>query len=87
MDIGTWLNNERGRLKALAEHFGLTQSAVSQWRTKGVPVGRMRAVRDFTRGEVSLEDMLPAPAGTQADVIDPAAGTGDTNLEAQPHAA
>lgn len=67
MDICTWLDADRGRLKALAAHFGLTQSAVSQWRANGVPVGRMRAVRDFTGGEVTLEDMLPpAPANQEA---------------------
>lgn len=44
---------------ALAAHFQLTPSAVSQWRGNGVPVDRMRAVRDFTGGVVTLEDMLP----------------------------
>lgn len=46
----------------MAEHFGLTQSAVSQWRTNGVPPARMKAVRDFTGGAVTLDEMLPDPA-------------------------
>jgi DNA-binding transcriptional regulator YdaS (Cro superfamily) len=63
MDFISWLDAEegRGRLTALASHFGLTQSAVSQWRVNGVPPGRMKAVRDFTGGVVTLEEMLPDP--------------------------
>ncbi len=59
MDLPTWLDGYRGRLTALAEHFGLTQSAVSQWRTNGVPLHRMKPVREFTDGEVSLDEMVP----------------------------
>jgi DNA-binding transcriptional regulator YdaS (Cro superfamily) len=65
MKLAHWLDAERGRLSKLAAHFELTQSAVSQWRTKGVPVDRMKAVRDFTSGAVTLEDMLPEPAERQ----------------------
>lgn len=73
MDISTWLDADRGRLKALAEHFGLTLSAVSQWRANGVPVGRMRAVRAFTAGQVTLEDMLPAAPAASTEVARDAA--------------
>lgn len=59
MDLPTWLDADRGRLTALAAHFNLTQSAVSQWRTNGVPLNRMKAVREFTAGAVSLEEMVP----------------------------
>lgn len=59
MNFPTWLDADRGRLTAVAMHFGLSQSAVSQWRTKGVPPARMKAVRDFTGGAVSLDEMLP----------------------------
>ena len=62
MNFPNWLDADRGRLTALAAHFGLTQSAVSQWRTNGVPPQRMKAVRDFTGGAVTLDDMLPEPA-------------------------
>lgn len=65
----------------MAQHFGLSQSAVSQWRSNGVPPARMKAVRDFTGGEVTLDDMLPDsqpgtpnPAGRALiDVAAPAA--------------
>ena len=50
MTLIDWLASNRGRLTALAVHFGLTQSAVSQWRANGVPPHRMKAVRDFTEG-------------------------------------
>lgn len=61
MNLNDWLDGDRGRLTALAQHFELTQSAVSQWRVNGVPPGRMKAVRDFTGGAVTLEEMLPDP--------------------------
>lgn len=61
MKLTEWLDADRGRLKALSTHFGLTQSAVCQWRTNGVPPARMKAVREFTQGAVSLDDMLPDP--------------------------
>lgn len=79
MRLSTWLEAERGRTTKLAAHFGLTLGAVSQWRTKGVPVDRMLAVRDFTAGEVTLEDMLApaeepasAPAAEKAEARDAA---------------
>lgn len=79
MNISAWLDGDRGRLTALADHFGLTQSAVSQWRTNGVPPARMKAVRDFTGGAVSLDDMLPDPQGRPCiNVAAPA-----TQLESQ----
>lgn len=45
----------------MAAHFGVHKSAVSQWKTKGVPVERMKAVRDFTDGAVTLDEMVPEP--------------------------
>lgn len=69
MRFPAWLDAEVGRASKTAAHFKVTISAVSQWRTNGVPVDRMLAVRDFTAGEVTLEDMLaPAeePANTPA---------------------
>lgn len=59
MDLNTWLEAEKGRLTALARDRGKTQGAISQWKTNGVPVGEMKAVRDFTRGAVSLDEMVP----------------------------
>lgn len=75
MDLPTWLDAERGRLTAIAAHFGKSQSAVSQWRTNGVPPYLMKAVREYTGGAVTLDDMLPAwphPEGRPAiDVAAP----------------
>lgn len=59
MTLSEWLDGERGRLTALALHFDVTQAAVCQWRTNGVPLARMKAVRDFTDGAVSLDEMVP----------------------------
>jgi len=58
MTLGEWLDAERGRAKRLAGHFRVTPSAVSQWRTNGVPVEKMVAVRAFTGGECSIEELL-----------------------------
>jgi DNA-binding transcriptional regulator YdaS (Cro superfamily) len=63
MDLKTWLEPRgSGKALALAEHIGVSVSAVSQWKTNGVPLAHMKAVRDFTGGEVSLEEMVPDPA-------------------------
>ncbi len=59
MIFADWLDAGRGRLTAVATAFGLTPGAVSQWRESGVPVARMKAVRDLSNGEVTLEDMVP----------------------------
>lgn len=59
MNLNEWLDKEAKRTKKLAEHLGRTASAVSQWRTNGVPVDLMKSVRNFTNGEVTLEEMIP----------------------------
>lgn len=59
MNLNTWLDNEAGRAAKLANHFGRSASAVSQWRKNGVPVDFMKSVRDFTGGAVTLEEMIP----------------------------
>lgn len=59
MDLTTWLEKEKGRAAALAERFGVSRSAVSQWKTNGVPVDYMKAVCEFTGGEVTLEALVP----------------------------
>lgn len=64
MDLNTWLDAEKGRSAAMAAHFGRTRAAISQWRENGVPVGLMKSVRDFTGGEVTLEEMVPEPRPT-----------------------
>lgn len=59
MDLITWLEAEKGRSAALAAHFGKTPAAISQWKRNGVPLDVMKAVREFTAGEVTLEEMVP----------------------------
>jgi len=60
MDLKTWLNAERGRHKTLAAHLGASPSRMTQMADLGVPLKYMLMVRDFTAGEVSLEDMVRA---------------------------
>jgi len=76
MNLSDWLNAERGRAAAIAAHFGLTQPAVTHWRTKGVPKKHMVAVRDFTGGEVSLEEMLSQPPNLAGTAPEPEAAHG-----------
>lgn len=58
MTLSDWLDGQRGRMTALAKAFGVTPSAITQWRMTGVPVNRMLAVRSITEGAVSLEEMV-----------------------------
>lgn len=58
MKFTEWLDKEKGRAKAVALHFGVTDSAVSQWRDNGVPISKMEALSKFTGGKVSLKEML-----------------------------
>lgn len=59
MRFAEWLKESPGRATDAARHFQVTPSAISQWAAKGVPVARMKAVRDFTAGAVSLEELVP----------------------------
>lgn len=61
MNLTAWLEAENGRAAAMAEHFGKTPAAISQWKINGVPVKLMKEVRDLTGGAVSLEEMVPDP--------------------------
>jgi DNA-binding transcriptional regulator YdaS (Cro superfamily) len=78
MMLSTWLEAEKGRSAALAAHFGKTPAAISQWKKNGVPVDLMKAVRDFTSGGVTLEEMVPEtttapaanPSGEHASAAD-----------------
>ena len=70
MDLNTWLEAEKGRSASLAAHFGVSPAAISQWKRNGVPLDNMKAVREFTSGAVTLEEMVPdsatAPEGQGA---------------------
>ena len=67
MNLTAWLEEEKGRLTALAAHFAVTASAVSQWKSNGVPRDKMKAVRDFSGGAIGVEDMLPESAHAAPD--------------------
>lgn len=58
MLLTEWLDAESGRTRRMAEHFGITPSAVSQWRTNGVPADNLLAVHEFTGRVVTLEELL-----------------------------
>lgn len=52
-----WLEDDRGRAAMVATHFGVSKSAVSQWKDNGVPHDKMLAVRDLSGNVVTLEEM------------------------------
>ena len=58
MKFSQWLDSETGRATKVAQHFDVTLSAVSQWRTNGVPYDNMKEVRALSNDDVSLEEML-----------------------------
>jgi DNA-binding transcriptional regulator YdaS (Cro superfamily) len=58
MRLHQWLGEEAGRATRMAEDFGVTLSAVSQWRTTGAPVKHLRRIVKFTKGAVTLADLL-----------------------------
>lgn len=60
MELKAWLDAERGRYTALADHLGVSVGRVSQMVGEGVPVKHMQAVRDFTVNAVTLEEMVAA---------------------------
>lgn len=61
MNFGQWLDAERGRQSRVAETFNVSLSAVSQWRTNGVPRDRILEVHEITEREVSIEELLRVP--------------------------
>lgn len=71
MRFDDWLDAERGRLKRVAEHFGVSPSAVSQWRANGVPVDNILPLHEFTGKEVSLEDLVTRPPVKEIEVVAP----------------
>jgi len=60
MKLKSWLEAERGRAKALADHLNVSIARVSQMSQDGVPPKYMLAVRDFTNGSVTLESLVEA---------------------------
>lgn len=60
MELRTWLDAERGRATSLAAHLNLSLGRVSQMADDGVPPKYMLSVRDFTKGQVTLEELVQA---------------------------
>ena len=61
MRLGQWLKAEKGRGTALAAHLGVSRAMVSligKERVR-VPQRHFRAIRDYTGGAVTLEELLP----------------------------
>lgn len=60
MELHTWLEQPENSGKAawLADQLGRSRTAVSLWRTEGVPMPLMRRVSELTAGVVSVESML-----------------------------
>ena len=52
----------------MADHFGLSEGAITQWRANGVPVARMLEVLRITGGEVTLADMLEHRSSSKSEV-------------------
>lgn len=67
MTLKHWLEQERGRSKALAAHLDLTPGRVSQMADDGVPAKYMLSVRDFTNGEVALETLVRERSSVPAE--------------------
>ena len=66
MELKEWLDAERGRYRALAEHLGLTVGRISQMSVDGVPVKYMLAVCRFSGGAVTLDCLVRARAPESA---------------------
>lgn len=58
MHFHEWLDEDRGRAAKVARRFGISKSAVSQWRENGVPVDKMLPIQHLADGAVTLAEML-----------------------------
>lgn len=58
MNLKEWLDAERGRYTELAGRLDVSVSRISQMADDGVPPKYMLAVRDFSGGAVTLEEMV-----------------------------
>jgi hypothetical protein len=60
MELHTWLDQPENNGKAawLADQLARSKTAVSLWRTEGVPMPLMHQVARLTDGAVSVDSML-----------------------------
>lgn len=56
--LRNWLNAERGRAKALADHLNVSRGRIAQMAVDGVPVEHMPKVHAFSKKQVSIESMV-----------------------------
>lgn len=56
--LRTWISARRGRASSLALHLNVSRGRITQIADHGVPAKHMLAIRDFTAGEVTLEDLV-----------------------------
>ncbi len=66
MNLTQWLSAKPGRMTEMAAHFGLNKTAIFGWKVNGVPKDRMKAIREFTGGAVTLEEMVPDAPSVEA---------------------
>jgi transcriptional regulator with XRE-family HTH domain len=64
MTLNEWLDADRGRATQVAERFGVSLSAVSQWRSNGVPRRLILDVHEFTG--VALAELVGKPTTQEA---------------------
>lgn len=62
LSFPAWLDAEKGRATRIAEHFKVTRSAVSQWRTNGIPVHYILDLHALIGGDVPLDALVRRPA-------------------------
>lgn len=67
MNLKSWLEAERGRHAALAAHLDLSPGRITQMADDGVPIKYLIAVRDFTGGSVTLEEMAEQRSTTKTE--------------------
>lgn len=60
MELHQWLDqpDNAGKAAWLADQLKRSKTAVSLWRTEGVPMPLMQRVSDLTEGAVSVDAML-----------------------------
>lgn len=55
----------------MAAEFGVSRSAVSQWRAVGAPTRHLRRIVEMTNGEVSLDELLADKEARAARIEEP----------------